>query len=108
MFSRETRLSTGKEACLDKKFIRNNDFIFRTIIDESVLVPVKQNVADFNCIYSLNPMGSMLWEMLDSPKTFLELLTAVLSEYDVDSAQASTDLTAFLNDMLKFEGVLEV
>ena len=43
---------------------RQPDFIFRRIIDETILVPVHRNLAEMDCIYTLNELGAALWEKL--------------------------------------------
>jgi hypothetical protein len=63
---------------MEKKYIRNPNFIFRKIVDETILVPVRQNVAELNCIYSLNEVGSFLWQKLAEPQDLSALQSAVL------------------------------
>ncbi len=46
----------------EARYERNPDFIFRKIVDEMVLVPIHQDVADMDCIYTLNSVGASIWE----------------------------------------------
>jgi len=39
-------------------YIRNPDFIFRKIVGEMILVPIHADVADLNCLYTLNDVGA--------------------------------------------------
>ena len=78
---------------------RNPDFIFRKIVDESVLVPIHQDVADMDCIYTLNGVGAFVWEHLDAPATQADLQAAVLDEYAADPQALTTDLESFLHEM---------
>jgi len=69
------------ETDMEKKYIRNPNFIFRKIVDETILVPIRQNVAELNCIYSLNEVGSFLWQKLAEPQDLSTLQSAVVSEF---------------------------
>jgi hypothetical protein len=82
------------------QYQRNSNFIFRKIVDETVLVPIHQNVADMNCIYTLNELGAFIWEQLDQPRTQMELQNAILGAYDADPEVICQDLTQFLNEMM--------
>ena len=50
---------------LKKKYNRNEDFVFRRIGDETILVPIKNNVGDMGAIYNLNELGAFIWEHPD-------------------------------------------
>lgn len=51
-------------------------------------------------IYSgLDPVGTMVWNMLEKPVAFTEIVQAVLAQFDVTEAQCSDDLCGFLNDL---------
>lgn len=92
----------------EPKYTRNPDFIYRKIVDESVLVPIHQDVADMDCIYTLNGMGAFLWERLAEPATRAELQAAVLDEYDADPAIVAEDLGRFLGEMTTIGALREV
>ena len=78
------------------RYQRNPDFIFRKIVDELVLVPVKQNVADMDAIYTMNPVGASIWEKLEGEPTLAELQAAVLGEFDAEAEVVAADLLEFL------------
>ena len=84
----------------DERFIRNPDFIFRRIIDETILVPVHRNLAEMDCIYTLNELGAALWEKLAAPASKLELRQFLLDEYETDNETASGDLNRFMDELL--------
>lgn len=93
---------------MEIKYVRNQEFIFRKIVDETILVPVKQNVAELNCIYSLNEVGSFLWQKLTEPQELSSLQSAVLSEFDASPEQVAVDISQFLTDLISFGAVQEV
>ena len=54
-------------------FRKNENFVFRQIDDETILVPIKNNVGDMGAIYNLNEVGAYVWSHLDGQKTLLDI-----------------------------------
>ncbi len=92
----------------ERRYTRNPDFIYRKIVDESVLVPFHNNVADMDCIYTLNSLGAFIWEQLTEPATRVQLEQAVLAEYDADPAVVVSDLDRFLAEMISIGAMRQV
>jgi len=82
------------------RYVRNPDFIFRKVVDEVILVPLKQNVADMDAIFSLNEVGAFVWDQLDDSKTLTDLKSAVFSEFDAEPETMEKDLVSFLQSMV--------
>jgi len=80
---------------------RNPDFIFRRIVKEILLVPIHQNTADMECIYTMNDVGAFIWEQLNVPVSFDELEAAMLAEFEADPQVLHEDLSSFLNQMIE-------
>lgn len=80
--------------------IRNPDFVFRKVVEETILVPVHMNVAEMDYIYTLNDIGAFIWEKLDEPRTIEELQECLLEEYDVEPEALNADLQVFVEEML--------
>jgi hypothetical protein len=83
----------------EARYERNPDFIFRRIVDEAVLVPIHQQVADMDCIYTLNDVGAFVWERLERPATPAELQAAMLDEYAAEPEALIADLENFVREM---------
>lgn len=92
----------------ERVFLRNPDFIYRKIIEELILVPIHQNVADMNCIYTLNEVGATVWEALESPTSIPQLEELVLQTYEAELPQVQKDVAEFLNDLLSIQAVSEL
>ena len=90
------------------KYQRNPEFIYRKIVDEYVLVPLRQNVADMDCIYTLNSVGAFIWEQLEQPASSADLETALLGEYDAEKDVLVSDLQQFLENMTTIGAINEV
>ena len=88
-----------KMAELDKIYRRNDNFVFRQIEGETILVPIRGNVGDLDCIYSLNPVGALVWEHLDGSQDLGAIKNRIAAEYDVADDKAETDLLSFIDEM---------
>jgi hypothetical protein len=92
----------------EKRYQRNEDFIFRKIVEEIILVPIKQNVAEMEAVFTLNEVGAFLWEQLGQPRSLSELHNAVLNEFEADPAKVLEDIEDFLQAAETFGAVKEV
>lgn len=90
------------------RYERNESFIYRSIVNEAVLVPIHQDVADMECIYTLNDLGAFIWKRMEHPLTWDELLVSVQDEYEVDPAVLAADLEQFIQDMTGIGAVRKV
>lgn len=81
------------------RFMRNPDFVFRKVIEETILVPVHMDVAEMDCIYTLNEVGAFIWQQLEIPLTLSQLQKCMLDEYDVAPDLLAADLQMFLDEM---------
>ena len=70
--------------------------------NEYVLVPVANNIADMNSVYTLNETGAFIWEHIDGKKSVEEIINEMIMEYDVDIERASKDVFSFIDDMSKY------
>jgi len=88
-------------------FVRSQSVVARVVAGETLIVPVRAKVGDLASIYSFNGTGSLIWKLLDAPRTVTELALAVAEEYAVDPSQAERDVTDFVGEM-KAVGLVEV
>lgn len=80
-------------------------FVHRQVADADVLIPIGNNVANFNGYIMLNPTASFLWDALTQAKSAGELINLLLEEFDVTPEVAQKDVSLFLemlrnNDMV--------
>jgi hypothetical protein len=90
-----------------EKFIRSQSVVARVVAGETLIVPIRGKVGDLASIYSFNGTGTLIWKLLESPKTVSQLAVAVAQEYDVDPSQAERDVESFVGEM-KAVGLVEV
>jgi hypothetical protein len=70
--------------------------------NEYVLVPVANNIADMNSMYTLNETGAFIWEHIDGKNSVENIINELIKEYDVDYSTASYDVFSFINEMEKY------
>jgi hypothetical protein len=80
-------------------FARDESAVTRRVSGETVIVPVRHDVADLGAIYVLNETGSWIWEHIDGARSESDLVDALVGEFDVTPDQAAQDVTALLNDL---------
>jgi len=91
----------------DEILVRSESVVARVVAGETLIVPIRAKVGDLASIYSFNGTGSLIWKLLESPKTVAQLAAAVAQAYEVELAQAERDVTNFVNEM-KSVGLVEV
>lgn len=87
---------------------KDSNIVYRKITSEYILVPIRQQVADLNCIYILNEIGAMIWESIDGKSNIEQILKGITAIYDVDEGTAKDDLVFFISQLLKIKAVDEV
>jgi len=90
---------------LDKVYKRNENFVFRKIEDETILVPLKDNVGDMGSIYNLNEVAAFVWEQLDGKKSLGDIKHRLLEEFEVSAVEAGDDLSEYIAQLKKIEAV---
>ena len=85
-----------------KKIYRKNpDVVARSIAGELLLVPIRGKVADMKWIFSLNPVGELIWQELDAEKSIDDIRDRVVSEFDVTREAAMSDIEDFISELLQ-------
>lgn len=85
----------------DVHFIRNRDVVSRQIEGELIIVPIRCGIGDLNSLYTLNPVGRVIWEFLTEGHTLPEMVQRVCDEFEVTARQAEKDITEFLDSLLE-------
>jgi methyltransferase-like protein len=70
--------------------------------NEYILVPVTNNIADMNSVFTLNETGAFIWDQIDGKRNVEEIINAMTEEYDIDNETASNDLFTFIDNMSKY------
>ena len=74
-------------------------FGLRQVGAKTLVVPIGEQIVDFNRLITLNDAGAFLWKQLEQDRTEEDLLEALLAEYDVSREQAAADIAAFVQKL---------
>jgi len=88
------------------RFIRNQEVVSRKIEGELIIVPIRSGVGDLNSLYTLNPVGSVLWEFMTESHTAGEMVQRICDEFEVTNSQAEKDIETFLDSLLEEKLIL--
>jgi hypothetical protein len=92
-------VGNGTAEIESRLFVRSRSVVSRVVAGETLIVPVRGKVGDLASIYSFNGTGTLIWQLLDAPRTFAELVDGVMREYEVERTQAENDVAQFLKDL---------
>ena len=81
-------------------------FLLRKVGTQNVVVAIGAQSRNFNGIIRLNDTGKFLWEKLSKEISEDDLISAMISEYEIDEKTARDDITEFINT-LKGANLLE-
>lgn len=84
---------------LTKCLFKERDFATRSILGETIIVPIKAGVGDLNSIYILNELGTQIWELIDGKSSTNQIIEEICKAYDVGPEQAEKDTIEFLNSL---------
>lgn len=93
---------------LDAVFARNEQVVSRKIVDELILVPMRKDVADMETLYTLNEVGARVYELIDGSRPLREIVSTIVSEFDVTERKAAADVREFIEQLLEIESIHEV
>ena len=82
--------------------------VARNVGGETVLVPVKVGVANFENVYLLSQVGAFLWEHLDGTRDREQLCQLITSKFRVpDGRDVGNDVDTFLGELARRGLVVE-
>ncbi|HLP72045.1 MAG TPA: PqqD family protein [Bacteroidales bacterium] len=87
---------------LDSVPFHSLDIVTKRTGNEYVLVPVTNNIADMDSVYTLNETGAFIWEQIDGKKNLKEIIEALISEYDISGEEAKSDVLEFMENLANY------
>jgi hypothetical protein len=76
------------------KIVRNNEIISSDMDDETVMMNIEKGE-----YYGINPIGSRIWELIETPRKVSNICEKLCEEYDVTQEKCNNDVMHFLNHM---------
>ena len=93
---------------LEQRYQQDPLMVSREIAGEMILVPIRNNVGDLNCVYTLNETASRAWSMMDGQHTVREIQDVIVAEFDVDEIEAGQDLIELIENLKSISAVNQV
>ena len=91
---------------IDQVFRKNENFVFRQIDDETILVPIKDNMGDMGSLYNLNEVGAFIWGYFDGQKTIGDIKDRIVKEFEISEEEAQQDLIEFVNQLKEIDAII--
>jgi len=91
-----------------KIYQQNDDIVARKIADETILVPIRGNMADMQRIFMLNPVAEYIWDNLNKDRHLSAIHAGVVNDFDVSPSDAEKDIIEYINQLIELELVSEV
>ena len=83
---------------MTEKYNRNRQIIDGELDDNHVMMHLENGK-----YFGLNPVGKRIWALLDQPKSFEEIIGALLAEFEVEENICRKEVLEFLDKAVKFE-----
>ena len=80
-------------------YIKSKDVVHRRVAGESILVPVRGNVADMQRLYALDAVAEYAWDCLDGECSMSEIAVLIANNFDISEEIALADLDPFFSDL---------
>ena len=77
-------------------------FVLREVAGQTVVLPAGADL-NLNMMISLNDTGKFLWSLLENEQQPEDLVTALLTEYDVDEQTAKSAVDSFVAKLNEYE-----
>ena len=84
------------------KYVRNSKTISGRLHDELVMMDIDQGK-----YFSLNPVATRIWDLLEKPMVVDELCLLLMEEYEVTDEQCRAEVREVLEEMVRLGIVLE-
>ena len=82
-----------------KHFSKRDDLVTRSITGETIIVPIQGHVGDLDGIYTLNDVGTTIWDLIDGKVSVGQIVDAVRNEYDVAPEVAEKDVIELIGSL---------
>lgn len=77
------------------------NFIFREIAGNNVMIPVGNTAQRFNGLIMANPVAAFIWEKIEDVNSVDELAKLITAEFDVTYEEAFNDCDELIKNLLE-------
>lgn len=76
--------------------IIKKDYILRKIANSDMVIPIGNNIANFNGVITLNESAAFLWKLLSDGSELPIMVEALMKEYNITKELANKDVEDFI------------
>jgi len=80
---------------------KKGEIVTRSIAGETMLVPIRAQLANMDQLIVLEGIGNFVWERIDGKTALDVILTAIVDEFDVEKKVAENDLNELISGLEK-------
>ncbi|MGD9558530.1 MAG: PqqD family peptide modification chaperone [Mangrovibacterium sp.] len=85
-----------------EKYSRNEQIIDGELDNNQVMMHLERGK-----YFGLNPVGKRIWDLIETPKSFEELMNILLKEFEVTQEQCEREIRAFLEKAVRYEIIVK-
>jgi hypothetical protein len=93
---------------LSSIYRKKEDIVTRQIAGETILVPIRSNLADMQRLFTLNTVAEYIWQQLDGKRNLKEIHDGILANFEVENDQADSDIREFISQLMDAAIIEEV
>lgn len=86
-----------------KIYIKNNESISSKLLDEQVILDIEKGK-----YFSLNPVATKIWDILEQPLTIDTLCDKLVEVYNIEKEKCRVETIAYIQEMMKLGLIREV
>ncbi len=80
-------------------FRRRDDIVARQIAGETILVPIRGELAQLHRVFVLDNVSEHIWSFLDGQHELSAIADSIVRQFEVDLPTAEADLNEFLGQL---------
>ena len=80
---------------------KNNNLVTRKIAGETIIVPIRGELANMSRIFALSGIGEAIWDLLDGKRNFDDICDNIVKEYEATRDEIEADAREFMEQLLK-------
>lgn len=85
---------------IEHVLVPSKDIVAREIEGEILIIPFIAGIAEVDdVLYSLNPMGKMIWHLLDGKRSLKDIALELSKDYDATLAEIEEDILGLANEL---------
>ena len=84
---------------------KNPDIVTRIFDKETILILLYKTSEEIDCIYTLDEIGSRIWELIDGKRTLAKIKQKLLEEFEVTEDILDKALLEFFKDLGQIKAV---